>query len=91
MLAFFASFNKSLLHLLSLPILFSTFFKPLKNEYRDGLVFFSIIAGILIKSVLLFVSISVLVIALLVELFLLLFLALLPLLLVFLLVSKKPF
>ncbi len=29
-----------------------TFFKPLKNEYRQGLVFFSIVMGIFVKTAL---------------------------------------
>lgn len=88
---FLLSFNRYVASLLSVPLLFKTFFKPLKNEYRDGLVFFSIIAGILIKSVLLWISISVLLLMLLVELFVLIFLAMVPLLLVFLIFQKKPF
>ena len=42
--------------LLSVPLLSRTFFKPLKSEYREGLVFFSIFMGILIKSILLLVA-----------------------------------
>ena len=42
--------------LLSVPILLKTFFKPLKNEYREGLVLFSIVAGIFIKLLLLATS-----------------------------------
>lgn len=47
---FFGNFNKYLINLLSLNLLIKTFFKPLKNEYRQGLVLFSIIFGIVIKS-----------------------------------------
>lgn len=59
MLAFFASLNKSLLHVLSLPILFSTFFKPLKNEYREGLVGFSIGMGMFVKTSLIFIDLLI--------------------------------
>ncbi len=44
-------------NLLSAPLLIKTFFRPLKNEYREGLVLFSVIMGIIIKS-LLFVPIT---------------------------------
>ncbi len=48
--SFFNSLNKALLSLLSLPLLVGTFFKPWKNEYRKGLVAFSIFMGIFIKT-----------------------------------------
>lgn len=51
-------------NLLSVPLLIKTFFKPLKNEYRDGLVLFSIIMGMIIKLVLLLISFSILIILL---------------------------
>src|SRR3989344_4849126 len=44
-LIFFASLNNSFLKLISLPILVKTYFKPWKNEYRKGLVGFSIALG----------------------------------------------
>ena len=47
---FFSSLNISTLQLLSLPLLVRTYFKPWKNEYRKGLVGFSIAMGIFIKS-----------------------------------------
>ncbi|MEK7559467.1 MAG: hypothetical protein AAB521_04115 [Patescibacteria group bacterium] len=49
-LNFFSTLNQSLLSLLSLPLLIKTFFKPWKNEYRKGLVLFSIIMGMFIKT-----------------------------------------
>lgn len=48
--SFFNRFNKSFLRLVSLPIIINTFFKPWKNEYRQGLVGFSIAMGMAIKS-----------------------------------------
>lgn len=36
-----------------------TFFKPLKNEYRKGLVAFSIGMGIVVKTILIFVDLIV--------------------------------
>ena len=47
---YFSSLNKAFLHLFSLPLFLRTFFKPLKNEYRPGLVGFSRAFGIVIKS-----------------------------------------
>ena len=75
---FFAGFNRYVASLLSVPLLFKTFFKPLKNEYRDGLVLFSILAGILIKSVLLFVSVTIIFLILCTELLLVAALLLAP-------------
>jgi len=49
---FFVSLNGAFFRLFSLPLLLRTFFKPLKNEYRQGLVKFSIVMGIVVKSVL---------------------------------------
>lgn len=50
LIRFFSSLNSACLEILSLPILASTFFKPLKNEYRKGLVVFSIFMGVAIKT-----------------------------------------
>lgn len=40
-------------YLVSVPILVKAFFKPLKNEYREGLVVFSITIGVIVKFLLL--------------------------------------
>ncbi|MBI2031488.1 MAG: hypothetical protein HYT08_02625 [Candidatus Levybacteria bacterium] len=48
--AFFASLNNSFLKMVSLPILIRTYFRPWKNEYRKGLVGFSIAMGMFIKT-----------------------------------------
>ena len=50
LISFFASLNKALLELFSLPLLIKTFFKPWKNEYRKGLIGFSRGMGMFIKS-----------------------------------------
>lgn len=47
---FFASLNSAFFELFSLPLLLRTYFQPLKNEYRQGLVGFSRAMGILIKT-----------------------------------------
>src|SRR3990167_4043585 len=54
LISFFSSVNRACLEILSLSILIRTFFKPLKNEYRKGLVAFSIGMGIAIKTFLIF-------------------------------------
>ena len=51
---YFLSFNSAMLKFFSLQILLRTFFKPWKNEYREGLVGFSILMGIVIKSMIIF-------------------------------------
>lgn len=53
---YFGSVNRAALEILSLPLMFRTFFKPLKNEYRKGLVWFSISMGIFIKTIFIFID-----------------------------------
>ena len=50
LMEYFASLNTAAMKFLSFRILLLTFFKPWKNEYREGLVGFSIAMGIFIKS-----------------------------------------
>ncbi len=47
---FFASVKAAFFQLFSLPLFARTFFKPIKNEYREGLVGFSIFMGMMVKS-----------------------------------------
>jgi hypothetical protein len=61
MIKYFLSLNNAFFQLFSLPLLWKTFFKPLKNEYRQGLVRFSRFMGVLIKSVLIFVDVLLLI------------------------------
>ena len=67
LIAFFASLNNAFLQLFSLPILIRTYFRPWKNEYREGLVGFSIGMGMFIKSFFILVDIILLVILLLAQ------------------------
>lgn len=50
LLTFFISLNSAFLHLFSLKLMLQTYFKPLKNEYRQGLVGFSRAIGMFIKT-----------------------------------------
>lgn len=59
-LGFLASFNIYFMELFALPLCLRTFFKPLKNEYREGLVGFSIAMGILFKTVLILIDLIIL-------------------------------
>src|SRR5438105_3355529 len=54
MIDYFLSFNSAMLKFFSLQILLRTFFKPWKNEYREGLVGFSILMGMVIKGIVIF-------------------------------------
>lgn len=56
LIVFFASLNNAFLQLFSLPLLIKTYFKPWKNEYREGLVGFSIGIGIFIKTLVILVD-----------------------------------
>lgn len=55
LLGYFFNINKAFSNLMSLPLMLKTFFRPWKNEYREGLVGFSIFMGIAFKSILIFV------------------------------------
>lgn len=68
LLAFFASLNHAFLELFSLPLLVKTYFKPWKNEYREGLVGFSIGMGMFIKTIVIIVDVVLLLSILLIEL-----------------------
>lgn len=68
---YFGSLNKAFLELFSLGLLVRTFFRPWKNEYRKGLVGFSIGMGIFIKSIVIVVDLIVFIILLAAELLLL--------------------
>ena len=50
LITFFASLNNAFLQLFSLPLLIRTYFRPWKNEYRKGLVGFSIAMGMFVKT-----------------------------------------
>lgn len=71
MIDYFFSLNSAILKFLSLQLLVSTFFKPWKNEYRQGLVGFSIGMGMFIKTFVILFDIAVLFVIILAELMLL--------------------
>ena len=56
---YFFSVNHAVLQILSLPLMIKTFFRPLKNEYREGLVVFSIGMGIFVKTILILVDLII--------------------------------
>jgi len=56
LLRYFGVFNRAFFDFFSVPILLRTFFYPIKNEYRKGLVGFSIGMGIVLKSLIIFTS-----------------------------------
>lgn len=60
MLGFLASFNNYFMELFALPLCLRTFFKPLKNEYREGLIGFSIAMGIFTKTILISIDLLIL-------------------------------
>jgi hypothetical protein len=73
---------------LSVPLLLKTFFKPLKNEYRQGLVWFSIIMGVIIKTFILSVTVTFLLGLAAVLIALDLLVALLPVILIWFLIRE---
>ena len=66
-LRFFASLNKAFFGVFSLPLMLKTFFRPWKNEYREGLIGFSIIMGMVIKSLFIFADLFLLLLLILSE------------------------
>ncbi|HYM65459.1 MAG TPA: hypothetical protein VES68_03175 [Candidatus Sulfotelmatobacter sp.] len=50
LLRYFFHLNKAFFNLFSLPLMIKTFFRPWKNEYREGLVKFSIFMGMVFKT-----------------------------------------
>lgn len=86
-LKYYGSLNTSFLHFSSLLLMIKTFFKPLKNEYREGLVGFSIGMGIVVKTVFIFVDLFLFGLLLAVESLVMIIFILLPFLSFFLLAS----
>lgn len=78
MAKYFLSVNHALLQFLSLPLLTRTFFKPLKNEYRKGLVVFSLVFGMIVKSAFISVGLLILGFFVFVEVFLIILFVLWP-------------
>jgi hypothetical protein len=67
--SYFLSLNKAFLQVVSLSLLIQTFFKPWKNEYRKGLIGFSIGFGMVIKTVVILADLVMFVALCIVELF----------------------
>ena len=77
-LNYFGSLNGSFLRMFSFSILLRTFFQPIKNEYRQGLVGFSIGMGIAIKSMVMGFALSLFIVILICELIFLVSFIMLP-------------
>jgi len=84
LIAFFASLNQAFLQLFSLPLLVKTYFRPWKNEYREGLIGFSIGMGIFIKTCVIVVDIILLLLLLAFEILFIASFVLWPILTIFL-------
>lgn len=78
LVVFFGSLNQAFLRLFSLSLLIRTFFKPIKNEYRKGLVAFSIGMGMFIKSIIIFADVCLLFLLIALEVMLFIFFVSLP-------------
>ncbi len=50
MTGFFSALNNYIMQAIALDLCIKTYFKPLKNEYRQGLVGFTIGMGIVVKT-----------------------------------------
>lgn len=85
MVLYFLSVNKAFFQLFSTQLLLTTLFRPIKNEYRDGLVGFSIGMGLVVKTCIIVVTVLLFFILFLLEVFSLLFFIALPFLSLFLL------
>lgn len=83
-IAFFASLNSVFLQLFSLVLLIKTYFKPWKNEYRKGLVGFSIGMGMVIKTFVIMADVILLIALLLFEILFVLGFVLWPIATIFL-------
>lgn len=67
LLMFFVSLNRSFLQLFSLLLFLKTYFKPIKNEYRQGLVGFSRFMGMFVKTWLILADVLMFILLLLFE------------------------
>lgn len=56
LLSYFMSLDSAILNYLSLPLMVRTFFRPWKNEYRQEFVRFSIVMGMVFKTLLIIVD-----------------------------------
>lgn len=88
LLYFFVNVNKQFLTLFSLPLMVKTFFKPWKNEYREGLVGFSIFMGIVFKSIFIVVDLFILLLLLAAEAILFLWFLIFPIVSIYLIFIK---
>lgn len=64
---FFMSLNNAFFELFSLPLMLKTYFHPLKNEYRQGLIGFSRAMGIIVKTFLIIADVAIFTVMLVLE------------------------
>jgi len=83
LLLYFRSLNDYCIRLFSLPGLFVTFFKPMKNEYRKNLILFSVLFGISVKTILIIASLTILAVIMAFEFLVLILYVLFPILPIF--------
>lgn len=67
LVSYFGSLNRVFLQLFSLPLLIKTYFKPWKNEYREGFIITAIFVGIAIKTPVILVDLVLLALLLAIE------------------------
>lgn len=61
------SLNNAFFELFSLPLMLKTYFHPLKNEYRQGLIGFSRAMGIIVKTFLIIADVAIFTVMLVLE------------------------
>lgn len=77
-ISFFASLNNAFMQLFSVPLLAKTYFRPWKNEYRQGLIAFSIGIGMFIKTFVILIDLLLFLVLFFIEVILTLAFILLP-------------
>jgi ATP-dependent Clp protease ATP-binding subunit ClpC len=88
---FFVSLNNAFLELSSLHLLLKTYFKPWKNEYREGLVKFSIGMGIFVKTFIILADLILFFVILIIEFFVFFSFILLPFFAIFSFFQSFPY
>ena len=88
LLRYFLQVNEAYFEIFSVFLLLKTFFRPLKNEYRKGLVGFSIGMGIAVKSAIILFALVLFLPILIIETLLLLGFLIFPFVTIYLLFAE---